>query len=194
MIYGIEISIKRYSSCLQEITKGETNSNAPSRRRRLNDIPSIVVPWFTIITRPCGVNSIELVLYCHGSGKFESRRDVSPVQTDHILASNGVRYNLNEIELKLGLAFNWGALLGWPALLGGDLMAWSVVLPLYVSGIFWTLVYDTIYAHQVALHLKCSDFRINQMMFKLGLSRRHSDLGRIPNPSSQRSQWPNSLC
>ena len=48
------------------------------------------------------------------------------------------------------MAFNWGALLGWPALLGGDLMAWDVVLPLYASGIFWTLVYDTIYAHQVS--------------------------------------------
>ena len=51
----------------------------------------------------------------------------------------------------VGLAFNWGALLGWPALLGGDMMAWNVVLPLYTSGIFWTLVYDTIYAHQVDL-------------------------------------------
>lgn len=30
------------------------------------------------------------------------------------------------------------------------MMAWNVVIPLYVSGVFWTLVYDTIYAHQVA--------------------------------------------
>ena len=52
-------------------------------------------------------------------------------------------------QFVLGLAFNWGALLGWPALLGGDMMNWNVVLPLYVSGIFWTLAYDTIYAHQV---------------------------------------------
>jgi hypothetical protein len=28
-------------------------------------------------------------------------------------------------------------------------MNWEVVLPLYASGIFWTLAYDTIYAHQV---------------------------------------------
>ena len=48
-----------------------------------------------------------------------------------------------------GLAFNWGALLGWPALLGGEMMNWNIVLPLYASGIFWTLAYDTIYAHQV---------------------------------------------
>ncbi|KAI8869112.1 4-hydroxybenzoate polyprenyl transferase, partial [Ramicandelaber brevisporus] len=51
-------------------------------------------------------------------------------------------------QTVLGLAFNWGALLGWPALLGGDLMNWSVTVPMYVAGISWTLVYDTIYAHQ----------------------------------------------
>ena len=49
-------------------------------------------------------------------------------------------------QAYLGLTFNWGALLGWAAVRGGlDL---SVVLPLYLSGVCWTLVYDTIYAHQ----------------------------------------------
>ncbi|MEO1538311.1 MAG: 4-hydroxybenzoate octaprenyltransferase [Pseudomonadota bacterium] len=45
----------------------------------------------------------------------------------------------------LGLAFNWGALLGWVAITGE--LAWSAVL-LYLGGISWTLFYDTIYAHQ----------------------------------------------
>lgn len=49
-------------------------------------------------------------------------------------------------QLVLGLAFNWGALLGYPALVGAQ--DWSAVLPLYTSGVFWTLIYDTIYAHQ----------------------------------------------
>ncbi|RIB03252.1 UbiA prenyltransferase family-domain-containing protein [Gigaspora rosea] len=49
-------------------------------------------------------------------------------------------------QLYLGLAFNWGALLGWPAMIGNS--EWSVTLPLYLAGISWTLVYDTIYAHQ----------------------------------------------
>lgn len=49
-------------------------------------------------------------------------------------------------QLVLGLAFNWGALLGYPALVG--IQDWGAVLPLYTSGIFWTLIYDTIYAHQ----------------------------------------------
>jgi 4-hydroxybenzoate polyprenyltransferase len=45
----------------------------------------------------------------------------------------------------LGLTFNWGALLGWAAVTGE--LAWAAVL-LYAGGIFWTLFYDTIYAHQ----------------------------------------------
>jgi len=44
------------------------------------------------------------------------------------------------------MAFNWGALLGWSAIQGS--CDWSVCIPLYLAGISWTLVYDTIYAHQ----------------------------------------------
>ncbi|KAH7916315.1 UbiA prenyltransferase family-domain-containing protein [Hygrophoropsis aurantiaca] len=49
-------------------------------------------------------------------------------------------------QAVLGLAFNWGALLGWSAVAGA--VNWSVCLPLYAGGICWTLVYDSIYAHQ----------------------------------------------
>ncbi|KAL0356060.1 UNVERIFIED_CONTAM: 4-hydroxybenzoate polyprenyltransferase, mitochondrial [Sesamum radiatum] len=49
-------------------------------------------------------------------------------------------------QAYLGLTFNWGALLGWAAVKGS--LDPAVVLPLYASGVFWTLVYDTIYAHQ----------------------------------------------
>lgn len=45
----------------------------------------------------------------------------------------------------LGLTFNWGALLGWTAVGGGVGLA---PLLLYAGGVFWTLFYDTIYAHQ----------------------------------------------
>jgi 4-hydroxybenzoate polyprenyltransferase len=48
-------------------------------------------------------------------------------------------------QLFLGLNFNWGALLGWAAVTGS--LDWPAVL-LYCGGIFWTLGYDTIYAHQ----------------------------------------------
>jgi len=48
-------------------------------------------------------------------------------------------------QFTLGLAFNWGALLGWSAVQGS--MSWPALV-LYVAGIAWTLGYDTIYAHQ----------------------------------------------
>jgi 4-hydroxybenzoate polyprenyltransferase len=48
-------------------------------------------------------------------------------------------------QAVLGLAFNWGALLGWAAV-RGDITA--PALALYVAGLFWTLGYDTVYAHQ----------------------------------------------
>ena len=48
-------------------------------------------------------------------------------------------------QFILGLAFNWGALLGWAAV--REEISLAPVL-LYAGGIFWTLGYDTIYAHQ----------------------------------------------
>ena len=48
-------------------------------------------------------------------------------------------------QVFLGLAFNWGALVGWAAHTGS--LSLAPVL-LYAGGIAWTLFYDTIYAHQ----------------------------------------------
>ena len=48
-------------------------------------------------------------------------------------------------QFFLGIAFNWGALLGWAAVTGG--LEWPALV-LYAGGIAWTLGYDTIYAHQ----------------------------------------------
>lgn len=48
-------------------------------------------------------------------------------------------------QLFLGIAFNWGALVGWVAHSGA--LEWPAVF-LYVAGIIWTLSYDTVYAHQ----------------------------------------------
>ena len=49
-------------------------------------------------------------------------------------------------QAVLGLTFNWGAIMGHVAVNGA--VDWSVVGPLYGSGVAWTLVYDTLYAHQ----------------------------------------------
>jgi 4-hydroxybenzoate polyprenyltransferase len=48
-------------------------------------------------------------------------------------------------QIFLGLNFNWGALIGWTAVTGA--LAWPPLL-LYFGGVFWTVGYDTIYAHQ----------------------------------------------
>lgn len=45
----------------------------------------------------------------------------------------------------LGLTFNWGALMGWTAVTG---VISPPAIALYAAGFFWTLGYDTIYAHQ----------------------------------------------
>ncbi len=45
----------------------------------------------------------------------------------------------------LGLTFNWGVLVGYAVVMGGLGLP---ALFLYVAGLFWTLGYDTIYAHQ----------------------------------------------
>ncbi|XP_063703596.1 4-hydroxybenzoate polyprenyltransferase, mitochondrial [Culicoides brevitarsis] len=49
-------------------------------------------------------------------------------------------------QLMLGLTFNWGALLGCSVVNG--VVVWSFCLPLYFAGVCWTIIYDTIYAHQ----------------------------------------------
>ena len=58
-------------------------------------------------------------------------------------------------QLFLGLAFNWGAILGYARgleMTGQGDVPWAMIyFPswlLYAAGIFWTLGYDTIYAHQ----------------------------------------------
>jgi 4-hydroxybenzoate polyprenyltransferase len=48
-------------------------------------------------------------------------------------------------QIGLGLAFSWGALMGWPAVLG---RLDAATLVLYAGTICWVIAYDTIYAHQ----------------------------------------------
>ncbi|KAA3677561.1 4-hydroxybenzoate polyprenyltransferase [Paragonimus westermani] len=49
-------------------------------------------------------------------------------------------------QLILGFAFNWGALLGYSSVIGH--VDPLICIPLYIAGINWTLVYDTVYAFQ----------------------------------------------
>ncbi|MDD5585799.1 MAG: 4-hydroxybenzoate octaprenyltransferase [Alphaproteobacteria bacterium] len=68
-------------------------------------------------------------------------------------------------QLVLGLAFNWGALMGWGAI-NGSIGITAILL--YAAGVFWTLGYDTIYAHQD----KEDDARVGIKSLALRLSER----------------------
>jgi 4-hydroxybenzoate polyprenyltransferase len=48
-------------------------------------------------------------------------------------------------QIVLGLAFSWGALMGWPAVFAR--LDWAPLI-LYAGSIAWVIGYDTIYAHQ----------------------------------------------
>ena len=58
-------------------------------------------------------------------------------------------------QVFLGAAFNSGIIVGYPVLI--NTMHPGLILPFYVAGIFWTLIYDTIYAHMD----KTDDIKIN---------------------------------
>ncbi|KIH47080.1 4-hydroxybenzoate octaprenyltransferase domain protein [Ancylostoma duodenale] len=57
------------------------------------------------------------------------------------------KFKSNQKKIWQGkrLTFNWGALLGWSAIQGS---LSSVPIALYLAALQWTLLYDTIYAHQ----------------------------------------------
>jgi 4-hydroxybenzoate polyprenyltransferase len=66
-------------------------------------------------------------------------------------------------QAVLGLTFNWGALLGAAAVLGH--LNYSVCIPLYFAGFFWTLVYDTVYALQDMKDDKLQNVKSTALLF-----------------------------
>lgn len=68
-------------------------------------------------------------------------------------------------QLFLGFTFNWGAILGYSAINNG-VIDWPIVLPLYAAGIFWTLIYDTIYAYQDYHFDKKLNLKSTTMVFR----------------------------
>ena len=58
-------------------------------------------------------------------------------------------YDIGKFKYELGIAFNWGIFVGYISMKG---MIDPSIIPLYLSGISWTLIYDTIYAHQVVYY------------------------------------------
>lgn len=48
-----------------------------------------------------------------------------------------------------GVTLNWGVLIAWGAI--HDCLHWTVV-PLYIACVFYTMIYDSIYSHQVSIN------------------------------------------
>lgn len=76
-------------------------------------------------------------------------------------------------QFVLGLAFSWGALMGW-AVEFGDLDGPAIML--YIGSILWVIGYDTIYAHQdkeddaiVGVHSTARLFGDNTKTWLVGL-------------------------
>lgn len=52
-------------------------------------------------------------------------------------------------QVMLALTFNWGVVMGYAAVHGPiDSIGLMTLLPIYLGANFWTMYYDTIYAHQ----------------------------------------------
>lgn len=51
-------------------------------------------------------------------------------------------------QLVLGFTFNWGALVGYMSVTNDVAATLHCAVPLYLAGVCWTLVYDTIYGYQ----------------------------------------------
>ena len=71
-------------------------------------------------------------------------------------------------QVVLGLAFSWGAVMGFPALgvdLKTDLVAAKAAALLYASCVAWTVLYDMIYAHM--------DIRDDEKIGIKSIARRH---------------------
>jgi len=65
-----------------------------------------------------------------------------------VIAYPLMKRHTNWPQLFLGATFNWGALMGYPAVTGAIMPTLPTIVPLYMAGIGWTLVYDTLYAYQ----------------------------------------------
>jgi len=49
---------------------------------------------------------------------------------------------------RAGITLNWGVMIAWSAIHGSLTMPGFV---LYLSCVLWTMIYDTVYSHQVSV-------------------------------------------
>ena len=82
---------------------------------------------------------------------------IAPVVALYPLAKRFTGYP----QAVLGICFNSGVAIGALAV-ESSCPSWEIILPLYISGICWTMVYDTVYAFQVkSISLRISKTILN---------------------------------
>lgn len=84
--------------------------------------------------------SFFIFLYLSTAAKILAVASLIPVAL-YPLAKRFTRFP----QIVLGVVFNWGALMGWAAVT--NQLSWAAIW-LWLGGTAWTLIYDTIYAHQ----------------------------------------------
>ena len=71
-------------------------------------------------------------------------------------------------QLFLGLTFNWGIIMAWTAM--GNEVSFNIII-LYISAIFWTLGYDTIYGAQDIIDDEIIGVKSTSIKFKSMLKK-----------------------
>jgi 4-hydroxybenzoate polyprenyltransferase len=140
-LFAIGAIVMRGAGCtLNDIADRHYDGQVARTRRRPLPSGAISVPRAIIFLL------LQLAL---GAGVLFSLNRISIVLGIAVLGLIGSYPFMKRItywpQLFLGLNFNWGALIGWTAVTGT--LGWPALL-LYLGGVFWTVGYDTIYAHQ----------------------------------------------
>ncbi|WP_416896709.1 MAG: 4-hydroxybenzoate octaprenyltransferase [Minwuia sp.] len=141
VLFGIGALVMRGAGCtMNDIA--DRNFDGAVERTRLRPLPSGQVSVLQAVIWMCALSLIGLVILLQ----------LSPLAIwlgIGSLALVGIYPFMKRItwwpQAWLGLTFNWGALVGYAAASGE--LGWPAFL-LYAGGFFWTLGYDTIYAHQ----------------------------------------------
>ena len=140
-LFGIGAMVMRGAGCIfNDITDREFDGSVARTRDR--PIPSGAVSTLQAVIYMGGLSLIGLVILL----QFNQFAIVLGAASIVLIAIYPFMKRFTYWpQFFLGLAFNWGGLLGW-AVVRGNLETPAYLL--YVAGIFWTLGYDTIYAHQ----------------------------------------------
>nr|CAH8822229.1 unnamed protein product [Trichobilharzia regenti]CAH8822231.1 unnamed protein product [Trichobilharzia regenti] len=77
------------------------------------------------------------------SEQFQKSSERQPNKSPSLIKSF---YELGRFGKPIGFSVNWGAMLAYAAIVG--YINPSITFPLYLAGVNWTMIYDTIYAHQ----------------------------------------------